>query len=1001
MLWLNLCHDDAPILHPSPVICRAGGGRSIFHAMAQLTPKSSADRPDSSGSADGAAAEPGHDAARHWHLHDVDDLARKLGVDPQRGLTEAEAERRVTAQGLNLIEGRAGPSRLGLLIDQFKDFMVLVLLAAAVVSGVVGDWIDTLAIVVIVLINAGIGFVQAWRADRALAALKRLASAQATVLRDGQRQVIAASQLVPGDIVLLEAGNQIPADLRLIEIAQLRVDESALTGESSTIEKHTSALTDAASALGDRLNMAFKGTTAAHGRGRGLVVATGMATELGKVAGMLGGDVDRSTPLQRRLAAFGKRLALAVLGICLLILGVGVLRGEPLLLMILTALSLAVAAIPESLPAVVTVLLALGARRMVALNALVRRLPSVETLGSVTFICSDKTGTLTQNRMHAEWLVTAGVSWRPGSAATAATPPVPLSALQLETLRAAALCNDAVRAPDGSWQGDPTETALARVAAEAGVRVAGGGHPPGGAHQSPPESAPEVTAAGLDMARVHEWPFDSQRKRMTTFHRVDGGFVAYTKGAPEAVLPHCLTQWQAQWQADGAQPLQFEVPLEAARGMATQGLRVLALARRTYAQLPGPDAAETVETGMELLGLIALIDPPRIEAAAVRDCMTAGIVPVMITGDHPATALAIARRLGIAGGRIKVGADEQTEARADEPPHDPIDEVITGPELAALDEAALRDRVRSVRVYARVDPAQKIRIVEALQANGEFVAMTGDGVNDAPALKRADIGVAMGRGGTDVAREASSLVLLDDNFATIVAAVREGRRIFDNIRKFVRYAMTGNSGEIWTIFLAPLMGLPIPLLPIHILWVNLVTDGLPGLALAAEPAERGIMQRPPRRPSESLFAHGLWQHVLGVGLLIGGLCLGVQAWSLSSGNAHGQTMVFTVLTLCQMAHVLAIRSETESLWRLGLGSNRPLLGAVALTFVLQMATIYLPWLQPIFKTQPLSALELAICLGVAAVVFIVVEFEKGWRRRNRPADADPAARADNASGSPR
>ncbi len=870
-------------------------------------------------------------AAGHWHLHDADELARQHGVDPMHGLPDEEASQRAERHGPNEIQARPARSLAGLFLDQFKDFMIVVLIAAAVISGVMGDLIDTLAILVIVLLNAVIGFVQIWRADRAMAALQQLAAAHATVLRGGHARVIAASELVPGDIVLLEAGNQVPADLRLIEIAQLRVDESALTGESVTVEKHTSKLTGIVHALGDRLNMAFKGTTATHGRGRGLVVATGMATELGKVAGLLDRDSERSTPLQLRLASFGKRLALAVIAICGVIFLVGVLRGEDPVLMILTAVSLAVAAIPEALPAVVTVLLALGARRMVSLNALIRRLPSVETLGSVTFICSDKTGTLTQNRMHVELLLADGQEWVPGSEAPGVLP--------LELLRAAALCNDASRNRDGVWQGDPTETALTQAALEAGL---------------------DKVELERQFERVQELPFDSERKRMSTLHRMPDGFIAYTKGAPESVIPLC----SAQWRVDGAVPLQHAAVLAAAEALAAQGLRVLALASRPHATLPVPAEVESVESGMSLIGLVGLIDPPRLEAAAaVHDCVTAGITPVMITGDHPATALAIARRLGIV--------------------QDGYTQVLTGAELAAMDESVLREHVAAVRVYARVDPAQKIRIVEALQARGEFVAMTGDGVNDAPALKRADIGVAMGRGGTDVAREASSLVLLDDNFATIVAAVREGRRIYDNIRKFVRYAMTGNSGEIWTIFLAPLIGLPIPLLPIHILWVNLVTDGLPGLALAAEPAEHGIMQRPPRPPQESLFAHGMWQHILWVGLLLGGLCLLVQAWALSTGHAHWQTMVFTVLTLGQMAHVLAIRSETESLWRLGLGSNRPLLGAVLLTFVLQLATIYVPVLNPIFKTEPLSLAELSICLGAAAVVFIAVEIEKLWLRRKR------------------
>jgi len=867
----------------------------------------------------------------NWHLRDAGELARAHGVDPASGLNPEQVAQRTLAHGANELPSASRRGLGALLIEQFRDVMILVLIGAAVVSGVVGDVADTLVILLIVLLNAAIGLAQAWRADQALAALKRLAAAQATVLRGGQVRQIPASALVPGDIVLLEAGNQVPADLRLLGIAQLKIDESALTGESVTVDKHAAVLSGAAHALGERLNMAFKGTTATHGRGCGLVVATGMATELGKVAGLLRQDNERGTPLQRRLAAFGQRVAMAVLAICAVIFAVGVLRGEPPLLMILTAISLAVAAIPEALPAVVTVLLALGARRMVSVNALIRRLPSVETLGSVTVICSDKTGTLTQNRMQAEQVWAGGQAWHPGQAAP--------GALHAELLRAALLCNDAAPDPQGGWRGDPTETALAQTAAAIGL---------------------DKMAIEQALPRVREFPFDAERKRMTTLHRDGRGWTAYTKGAPESVLPRC--DWQ--WMPEGEVPLAPEQMLAQAEAMAAQGLRVLALARRMHRELPLPDAGDEAEREMGLIGLIGLIDPPRPEAAqAVRDCIAAGIVPVMITGDHPATARAIALRLGIV-------ADDHAA-------------VLTGADLAGLDEDTLRAHVQRVRIYARVDPAQKIRIVQALQAQGEFVAMTGDGVNDAPALKRADIGVAMGKGGTDVAREAASLVLLDDNFATIVKAVREGRRIYDNIRKFVRYAMTGNSGEIWTIFLAPLLMLPMPLLPIHILWVNLVTDGLPGLALAAEPGEPGLMRRAPRPPGESLFANGLWQHVLGVGLLIGALCLGVQAWAISTGHAHWQSMVFTVLTLSQMAHVLAIRSESVPLWRLGLGSNRPLLGAVLLSLALQMATLYIPALNPVFKTQPLSAAELAICLAASLVVWAAVEMEKAWRASRR------------------
>ena len=862
----------------------------------------------------------------HWHLREAAEVARAHGVDPALGLALDEVRTRARRHGPNELPSAPPRSLAALLAEQFRDLMILVLVGAALVSGVLGDWVDTLVIVLIVLLNALIGVVQAWRADRALLALRRLAAAQAVVLRGGRTHRVAAHELVPGDVVLLEAGNQVPADLRLIESVQLRIDESALTGESVTVGKQAAVPQGETEALGDRLNMAYKGTTATQGRARGLVVATGRSTELGRMAKLLAEGGWEPTPLQRRLSVFGKRLALAVLAICAVVFGVGLLRGEPPLLMLMTAVSLAVAAIPEALPAVITVLLALGARRMVAVNALVRRLASVETLGSVTWVCSDKTGTLTQNRMRGEALVEAqGGRW------TAAQGGAPAAS---ELLQAAAQCNDAQAAPGAGWEGDPTETALVELAALAGV---------------------DRTDLQRRWPRIAEEPFDATAKRMSTWHRgAAGAVVGYTKGAPEVVIPLC----EALWDPEGAHALARTDWLQRAEAMAAEGLRVLAFARR---ERDAP-ALSGDTTGLQLLGLVGLIDPPRAEAAAaVRECRQAGITAAMITGDHPATARAIALRLGIV--------------------QDPAAPVLTGARLAAMDDAALAACVREVRVYARVDPLQKIRIVQALQAHGELVAMTGDGVNDAPALQRADIGVAMGRGGTDVAREASSLVLLDDNFATIAAAVREGRRIYDNIRKFVRYAMTGNSGEIGVIFLAPLVGLPLPLLPIHILWVNLVTDGLPGLALAAEPAERGVMQRPPRPPGESLFARGLWQHVLAIGLLLAGLCLGVQAWALAVGDAHWQTMVFTVLTLGQMAHVLAIRSETTPLWRLGLRSNLPLTLAVLLTFALQLATIYLPFLNPVFHTQPLTAAELALCIALAAMVWVAVEAEKAWRRR--------------------
>jgi len=863
-----------------------------------------------------------------WHGHPAADVARQLEVDLQTGLSPDDARRRLVRHGPNAIreQRRRGPMRT--LLGQFTDVMILLLVGAAIVSGLAGDIKDTLVILGVVVLNASIGFTQEFRAERALAALRQLAAATANVLRGGERHCVPATDLVPGDIVLLEAGNVVPADLRLVEAVQLKLGEATLTGESVPVGKQVEPLADARLPLGDRRNMAFRGTAVAYGRGRGVVIATGMETELGKIAGMLATAGDDKTPLQKRLADLGRRLALAVLAICAIIFAAGLLRGEAPLLMLLTALSVAVAAVPEALPAVVTILLALGARRMAQHNALVRRLPAVETLGAVTYICTDKTGTLTRNEMRVEVLFADGRFATPDEA-SAGDPWATL-------FTALAQCNDATPGADLQFTGDPTEVALAGAAFEAGYD-----------RPTLDESAP----------RVAELPFDSERKRMTTLHRHPQGVIAYTKGAPEAVLYRC----RAMLTAGGEAELPRSHLLTAAEEMAVDGLRVLAVAMRMRRELPNSIDAEAIEADLTFLGLVGMLDAPRPEAIeAVAVCRAAGITPVMITGDHPATARAVARRTGIADSDSKI---------------------LTGTELAVLTELALADRIAHVRVYARVDPAQKIRIVQGLQAKGEFVAMTGDGVNDAPALRQADIGIAMGRTGTDVAREAASLVLLDDNFATIVAAVREGRRIFDNIRKFVRYAVTCNSAEIWTIFLAPFLGLPIPLLPIHILWINLVTDGLPGLALAAEPAERDIMQRPPRPPKESIFAHGLWQHAIWVGLTMAGLTLFTQAYAIAAGSPNWQTMVFTVLTLSQMAQVLAIRSERLSLFQQGLSTNLPLLGAVVLTILLQLATIYVPFLNPIFHTAPLPFDELALCLLLSTVVFFAVEIEKWLARR--------------------
>jgi P-type Ca2+ transporter type 2C len=876
-----------------------------------------------------------------------------------QGLTSEEAQVRLETHGPNELVEKKKKTPLVLFLDQFKDFMILVLIAAAVISGVIGEAADTAAIVVIVLLNAVLGFTQEYRAEKAMEALKKMTASLAVVLRDNEHQTVEASELVPGDIVVLEAGRIVPADMRVIESARLRIEEAALTGESLPVEKHSQTLDQESIPLGDRKNMLYRGTVVTYGRGIGVVTATGMETELGRIAAMIQGEEVGKTPLQKRLAAFGKKLAYAVLAICAIIFAAGLMREEEPLRMFLVAVSLAVAAIPEALPAVVTIALALGARKMVKQNALVRKLPAVETLGSVTYICTDKTGTLTLNRMTMEEMWCDGRIVRGQGSGVRAQEgegkPGPWT-LDPEPLffTALALSTDAHQDTSGEVTGDPTEAALFVAARDQGFRKQ------------------ELEA---DHPRATELPFDPGRKLMTTFHTlprsgaggrssaVRGAYISFTKGAVEVVLERSASVLTSA----GTQDLDARKMQSISDQMAADGLRVLAIGMRVWDTVPSDLSSENAETGLVLLGLMGMMDPPREEArGSVSLCKSAGIIPVMITGDHPLTARAIAKRVGI--------------LESDDPAA-----IITGGELEALSLEAFEQRVESIRVYARVAPEQKLKIVQALQDKGHFVAMTGDGVNDAPALKRADIGVAMGITGTDVAKQASSMILLDDNFSTIVMAVKEGRRIYDNIRKFIKYLLTTNSGEIWTLFLAPFLGLPIPLLPVQILWINLVTDGLPALALSVEPEEGDVMKRPPRKPQESLFAHGLGIHAIWVGLLMGAVTLSLQAWAIHAGDAHWQTMVFTVLCITQMGHVLAVRSEKESLFSQGILTNKPLFLSVLTTLVLQLATIYVPFLNPVFKTQPLSAGELTLVLVLSSIVFLAVESEKLLKRSRKTA----------------
>jgi P-type Ca2+ transporter type 2C len=877
-----------------------------------------------------------------WHVLATEQVFANLNADPA-GLTSAEAARRLAEYGPNELQAAGRVSPWTVLLSQFKNVLIIILLIATALSAVLGHTVEAIAITVIVLFAVLLGFVQEYRAERAIEALRRMAALTATVLRDGEEMEIPARDLAPGDVILLRAGDVVPADARLVEAVNLQIEEAALTGESVPVEKHTAPLASEQLTLGDRKNLVYAGTVATYGRGRAVVTATGMNTEFGKITGMLQTVEAGKTPLQENLDRLGKALAKVALVIVALIVGLGLLRGQPLIDMFIFGIALAVAVVPEALPAVVTISLALGVQRMVKRNALVRRLPVVEALGSTTVICSDKTGTLTRDEMTVRQIFVAGrlvevsgAGYEPHGSFAQDGVPVVLAGPLLALLRGAALASDArLVAQDDHWEikGDPTEGALVVAAAKAGL------------HRVDLET---------QFPRVNEIPFTSETKRMTTLHATADGPVAYTKGAAEIILDSCtrlLTE-------DGAQPLDGAARdgiLEQARQMAGTALRVLGIATK-------PDASiEDAEHAMTFLGLVGMIDPPRSEAkAAVQACELAGIKVAMITGDHPLTAQAVARELGL----LKAGRS------------------VTGAELEAMSEAEFEREVEGIEVYARVSPAHKLRVVTALQGHGHVVAMTGDGVNDAPALKKADIGIAMGITGTDVSKEAASMTLTDDNFASIVAAVEEGRGIFGNIKKYLMYLLSSNIGEIGLMAGATLLGLPLPLTAVQLLYVNLATDGLPALALAVDPPEKDLMRRKPRDARTSIFTQpvvtlmtvgGLWSTIANLGLYI---------WALNSGRSvsEAMTMTFVSLVLIQFFKAYNYRSDRHSVLNRPF-ANRWLNRAIGWELLLLVLIIYVPFLHEAFGTYYLTSEDWLIVMAIALTVSPVLELAKWMVRR--------------------
>lgn len=889
-----------------------------------------------------------------WHSMTLDQVIERLDTDPIRGLEENSANLRLRQDGPNRLEEQTVKSPWKILREQLTATMMIVLVAAAVISSFLGDQKDAVAILIIIILNAVMGFGQEYKAEKAMAALKSLAVPIVKVIRSGHLREAAAVEIAAGDLVLLEEGDLVPADCRILESGNLKIQESALTGESVPVEKSADRVPGEDVPLADRFNMAYMGTVVTSGRGRAVVTETGMRTELGRIASMIQTVEREPSPLQKRLERLGKTLAFAAIILVGIVVALGALRGEDPRTLFLTAISLAVAAVPEGLPAVITIALALGAQRMLKRRALIRKLPAVEALGSVTAICTDKTGTLTENRMNARKLYVLDQHFDLKA-------PIPEGEFPLSVqllLIGGSLCSNAA-IPDVGHPvdpakaiGDPTEVAMVLAASRLGFYKA------------------ELETI---LPRVAEIPFDSERKRMTTIHRFantdhpgwvealgtgkydDGSPVSFTKGAVDSLI--AISSGALVGKSVEPFGPHREHVIQANNELAKEGMRVLGVAFR---RLEAPnEAGADAERDLIFVGMVGIYDPARPEAKeAIEVSRSAGIRPIMITGDHPLTAQSIARELGL-------GSNPGT---------------LTGRDL----DGSIHDPgkiLEEVSIFARVAPEHKLRIVEALQRQGHIVAMTGDGVNDAPALKKADIGIAMGITGTDVSKEVSDIVLMDDNFATIVSAIEEGRIIYDNIRKFVKYLLTTNTGEILVMLAAPFLGMPLPLLPLQILWINLVTDGLPALALGLEPGEPDVMRRPPRHPSESIFGQGLGRHILWVGILMGIIPLlpGYGYWSM--GRETWQTMVFTTLAFSQMAHVLAIRSDRYSLFSIGISSNRPLLGAVILTSVLQIAVVYVPFLQQFFNTTALPPAEFAFCIALSSLIFCAVEMEKLFLRR--------------------